>query len=152
MTTASSTHPHVFELDEVLAAVVVVVVELDVVVVGRACVVVVAGMVVVVVGAVVGATVVVVVGAAVVVVTAAVVVVVSWAAALPDRTPSKTGAALAARISAAERRKTFECMAAAYGHRLPWVGDRGRTRRGSRRKRLRVPAVGTMALARADVD
>jgi hypothetical protein len=105
------------ELDEVLAAVVVVVVELDVVVVGCARVVVVAGdVVVVVVGAVVGGTVVVVVGAAVVVVTGApVVVVVSWATALLDGRPSMIGVALTARISAAERQRTFECMAAAYG-------------------------------------
>lgn len=124
------------ELDEVLAAAVVVVVELDVVVVGRACVVVVAGSVVVVVGAVVGATVVVVVGATVVVVAGAVVVVVSWAPALPERMPSMTGVALRARISAAERRKTVECMTAAYGHGLPRIGDRGHRRRG-------VPRAGT---------
>ena len=113
MTTARSTQPHVLELDVALAAVVVVVVELEVVVVGRACVVVVVGAVVVVVGAVVGGTVVVVGGAAVVVVTGTVVVVVSWAAALTDKTPRMIGVALRAKASAAEWRKPFECMRAA---------------------------------------
>ena len=91
MTTAKRTQPNVLEVDVALAAVVVVVVGWDVVVVACGRVVVVAGRVVVVVGEVVGGTVVVVVGATVVVVTGAlVVVVVSWAAALPDRTPSRT--------------------------------------------------------------
>ena len=92
------------------------------VVVGRARVVVVAGTVVVVVGAVVGGTVVVVAGAPVVVVAGAVtVVVVSWAAALPAMMPSMIGVAVSVRTSAAERRATFEGMAAAYGQR-PWSG------------------------------
>jgi hypothetical protein len=124
MTTARSTHPHVLELEVVVASVVVVVlVGCDVVVVGRARVVVVAGRVVVV-GAVVGGTVVVVVGAAVVVVTTAVVVVVGCAAAFPDPTPSVIGAAESARTNAAERREIFGCMRAAYGQRLPAVRDR----------------------------
>jgi hypothetical protein len=134
MTTARSTQPHVLELDELLPAVVVVVVELEVVVVGRARVVVVVGAVVVVVGAVVGGTVVVVVGAAVVDVTGAVVVVVSWAAALPDRTPSMIGVALRAKTSAAERRKPFECMRAAYGQLPACIGDRGSRRARTSRK------------------
>jgi hypothetical protein len=113
MTTASSTQPHVFELEVLLAGVVVVVVLDEVVVVGRTCVVVVAGSVVVVVGAVVGGTVVVVVGASVVVVTGR-VVVVSWAAALPDRAPTMSGTAVRATTDAATRRAT-RCMKQAYG-------------------------------------
>ncbi len=96
MTTARRIQPHVFELEDVFAAAVVVVVEVgcEVVVVGRARVVVVAGTVVeVVVGAVVGGTVVVVGGAVVVVSGADVVVVVSCADALAPGRPSMSGEA-----------------------------------------------------------
>jgi hypothetical protein len=129
MTTAKRTQPNVLEVDVALAAVVVVVVGWDVVVVACGRVVVVAGRVVVVVGEVVGGTVVVVVGATVVVVTGAlVVVVVSWAAALPDRTPSRTGVAAIARISAVVWRETFGCICPAYGHGPARSGDHGRAR------------------------
>jgi hypothetical protein len=128
MTTARRTQPNVLEFDVVLAAVVVVVVGWDVVVVGCVRVVVVVGAtVVVVVGAVVGGTVVVVVGATVVVVTGA-VVVVSWAAAVPDRTPSRTGVAPMARTNAIMRRETFECIHPAYGQWQARSGDHGLSR------------------------
>ena len=119
MTTARRIQPNVLELDAVLAGTVVVVVAgWEVVVVVCARVVVVAGSVVVVVGAVVGGTVVVVVGATVVVVAGTVVVVVSWAAAVPDRTPSKSGVAAMASRSAVVRRETLGTILSAYGRRL----------------------------------
>jgi hypothetical protein len=127
MTTARRTQPNVLELDVVFAGtVVVVVVGWDVVVAACACVVVVGGTVVVVVGSVVGGTVVV-VGAIEVVVTGVVVVVVSWAAAVPDRTPSSIGAPAIERSSAVVRRETLGIIRPAYGQRLAWTGDHGHT-------------------------
>jgi hypothetical protein len=107
MATARRTQPQVFELDDVEAFVVVVVVGCDVVVLGRALVVVVAGTVVVVAGTVVvvaGTVVVVVASTEVVVVGAAVVVVVGWAAALVPSSPRLTGTAAKAIRRAARRR------------------------------------------------
>jgi hypothetical protein len=137
--------------------VVVVVVLLEVVVVGRARVVVVAGsVVVVVVGAVVGGTVVVVVGASVVVVTGGSVVVVSWAAALPENAPSRSGTAVRATADAATRRANIGCMVAAYGHRRARIGIVAVIRRGDPRRRAGQSGggadVGTIAPAGADVD
>ncbi|HTU38287.1 MAG TPA: hypothetical protein VMF35_09730 [Acidimicrobiales bacterium] len=119
MTTASRTHPHVFELDDDLAAVVVVVVVGCDVVVACACVVVVAGaVVVVVVGAVVGGIVVVVGGAVVVVGAAVVDVVVSWAHAGMAINPIATGTAASANTPATAVLRSFGSMRAAYGGRV----------------------------------
>jgi hypothetical protein len=48
------------------------------------------------------------------------------------------GVALRARASAAERRKPFECMRAAYGEWAAWVVDHGRSRRARTRAQARV--------------
>jgi hypothetical protein len=105
MARARRTQPQVFELDDAVAFVVVVV-GCDVVVLGRVLVVVVAGTVVVVTGTVVvvAGAVVVVAGEVVVVVGAAVVVEVGWAAALVPRRPKLSGTAAKATRRAARRR------------------------------------------------
>ena len=106
---AKRTQPHTVELDDVVAAVVVVVAGFEVVVLGRARVVVVAGTVVVVVDG----TVVDVVGTAVVVETGAVVVVVvSCAHAPPEVRPVTIGAETTTTRAAASLR-AFGCMRAA---------------------------------------
>jgi hypothetical protein len=125
MTTARRTQPNVLELDVVFVGTeVVVVVAGWLVVVACGCVVVVGGSVVVVVGAVVGGTVVV-VGATVVVVTGAVVVVVSWAAAVPDRTPSRSGVPAMVSSTAVACREPFGSICPAYDQSLTQKGDRG---------------------------
>lgn len=125
MAAARRIQPQTFELDDVFAAVVVVVVGCDVVVVGRACVVVVTGSVVVVGGAVVVVVAgsVVVVAGAVVVVAGSVVVVVSCAAAPPPRRkPSRSGVATHPPRIVPASLEALRCMGA-----QPTVARRGRT-------------------------